>query len=123
MKTKNNRIGALIVAIAVLCALLGGALIGYNSNRANNEPGENGKSAYELAVKNGYTGTELEWLASLAGEAGKAGADGKSAYEIAVEHGFEGSEEEWLVSLDGEDGDDEGGNTGTGGGSGDDLTR
>lgn len=30
-------------------------------------PGENGKSAYQLAVANGYKGTEVEWLASLRG--------------------------------------------------------
>ena len=31
--------------------------------------GEPGKSAYEIAVQNGYTGTETEWLASLKGDA------------------------------------------------------
>lgn len=30
-----------------------------------------GMSAYEVAVKNGYTGTEAEWLASLKGETGE----------------------------------------------------
>lgn len=29
-----------------------------------------GKSAYEIAVENGYTGTETEWLASLNGKDG-----------------------------------------------------
>lgn len=29
--------------------------------------GTNGLSAYEIAVKNGFTGTEVEWLASLGG--------------------------------------------------------
>lgn len=33
--------------------------------------GAAGKSAYELAVANGYKGTEAEWLASLKGENGK----------------------------------------------------
>lgn len=32
--------------------------------------GANGKSAYELAVDGGYTGTEEEWIASLQGESG-----------------------------------------------------
>lgn len=31
--------------------------------------GSDGKSAYEIAVQNGYTGTETEWLASLKGDA------------------------------------------------------
>lgn len=36
--------------------------------------GNDGKSAYEIAVKNGYTGTEAQWLASL------KGADGADGY-------------------------------------------
>ena len=38
---------------------------------------ENGKSAYELAVENGFKGTETEWLDSLHGIDGKDGMDGK----------------------------------------------
>ena len=38
--------------------------------------GVNGKSAYEVAVANGFVGTEKEWLASLKGEAGKDGLQG-----------------------------------------------
>ena len=77
-------------------------------------PGADGASAYEVAVSNGFVGTEEEWLASLVGPAGPAGADGTngtngtngvngadgaSAYEIAVNNGFIGTEEEWLASL------------------------
>jgi hypothetical protein len=36
----------------------------------NGADGNNGQSAYELAVDNGYTGTEKEWLASLKGTDG-----------------------------------------------------
>lgn len=61
-----------------------------------------GKSAYELAVENGYRGTLAEWLASLNGNNGN---DGKSAYELAVENGYRGTEEEWLASLKGNTGD------------------
>ena len=74
--------------------------------------GPPGKSAYEIAVENGFEGTEQEWLESLKGEKGDAGPqgpkgeDGKSAYEIAVENGFEGTEQEWLESLKGQDGKD-----------------
>ena len=68
--------------------------------------GADGKSAYELAVANGYTGTEVEWLASLAGETGASGADGKSAYDLAVEKGYQGTLEEWLTSLVGVKGAD-----------------
>ena len=65
--------------------------------------GADGKSAYELAVEKGYTGTEEEWLASLTGA---TGADGKSAYELAVEKGYTGTEEEWLAALAGATGAD-----------------
>lgn len=34
------------------------------------EPGQDGKSAYEIAVENGFEGTEEEWLSSLQGEDG-----------------------------------------------------
>ena len=38
--------------------------------------GKDGKSAYEIAVKNGFEGTEEEWLTSLVGEKGEQGAQG-----------------------------------------------
>ncbi len=62
-------------------------------------------SAYDIAVKNGFVGTEQEWLASL------EGADGKDAeqvgvqelYEAAVADGFQGSMSDFIreyLSLD-----------------------
>ena len=39
-------------------------------NGADGTDGTDGKSAYELAVQNGYTGTEEEWLTSLKGTDG-----------------------------------------------------
>ncbi|MBO5736950.1 MAG: trypsin-like peptidase domain-containing protein, partial [Clostridia bacterium] len=52
-----------------------------------------GKSAYDLAVKNGFTGTEKEWLATLQGVDGKDGEDltAKDIYETAVAEGYEGT--------------------------------
>lgn len=38
--------------------------------------GENGKSAYEVALENGFEGTETEWLESLRGEQGEDGKSG-----------------------------------------------
>ncbi|WP_260434361.1 hypothetical protein [Bacillus amyloliquefaciens] len=72
-----------------------------------------GKSAYDIAVDNGFSGTVEEWLASLKGKGstgatgatgvkgatGAAGKDGKSAYELAVQQGFTGTLDEWLASL------------------------
>lgn len=40
------------------------------------QDGADGDSAYQIAVKNGFTGTEQEWLASLKGTDGKDGRDG-----------------------------------------------
>ena len=39
-------------------------------------PGENGKSAYEIAVSQGFEGTQQEWLTSLRGEKGDPGEQG-----------------------------------------------
>lgn len=93
--------------------------------RGGGGAGHDGKSAYEIAVEHGYTGTEEQWLESLKGAPGApgrdgedghdgapgspgipgtTGADGKSAYELAVEHGFIGAEQQWLASLKGETG-------------------
>ena len=46
-----------------------------------------GKSAYEVARDNGYTGTEAQWLDSL------------TAYGVAKKGGYTGTQAEWLESL------------------------
>ncbi len=38
--------------------------------------GADGKSAYEVALQNGFTGTEADWLTSLKGQKGDAGEPG-----------------------------------------------
>lgn len=90
-----------------------------------------GDSAYQLAKKAGFVGTEVEWLATLKGAkgdqgiqgvqgdaglkgetgeqgdqgpAGTDGADGKSAYTLATELGFVGNEADWILSLKGPQG-------------------
>lgn len=42
-------------------------------DNADNTPGKNGASAYEIAVKNGFEGSEEEWLESLKGKDGYNG--------------------------------------------------
>lgn len=42
------------------------------------DAGADGKSAYEVAVANGYTGTQAQWLASLKGADGVPGKDGQT---------------------------------------------
>ena len=76
------------------------------------ETGDDGKSAYEIAVDEGFVGNETAWLASLHGSDGSDGSDGtdgvdgKSAYELAVDGGYIGTEAQWLASLHGADGSD-----------------
>ena len=88
---------------------------------SDGKPGADGKSAYELAVTQGFKGDLTSWLESLRGpqgkqgeqgpagqpgQPGKDGKDGQSAYQIAVTNGFSGSETDWLASLKGHDGHD-----------------
>lgn len=97
-------------------------------------PGPAGASAYAIARKHGYAGTEQQWLESLKGDRGKDmyelyceieqaagrdpltlaewlvemkgkdGAPGKSNYELAKELGFEGSLADFIKSQQGEPG-------------------
>lgn len=63
--------------------------------------GELGKSAYDLAVENGFEGTEEQWLQSLIGI-------GKSAYQSYLDTTSDNpvlSEADWLDSLKGPKGD------------------
>ena len=97
-------------------------------NGISGKTGADGKSAYQIAVDNGFSGDEKTWLESLVGKQGEQGIqgpqgeqgpqglqgetgpqgekgdDGKSAYDIAKSEGFSGTTEEWLASLKGADG-------------------
>lgn len=58
--------------------------IAENINRGGS--GGSGASAYDIAVENGFIGTEAEWLASLKGSDGKdgdKGTDGVGIVDIA----------------------------------------
>lgn len=50
--------------------------------------GQRGMSAYEVAVNNGFTGTEKEWLESLKGKDGKDGVNSTSGTGEAVSMNF-----------------------------------
>lgn len=68
--------------------------------------GADGKSAYDLAVQEGFKGDLKAWLDSLKGQpgkdaVGKPGADGKSAYQIWLDAGNKGTEQDFLNSLKG----------------------
>lgn len=47
-----------------------------SEDNGGGEVGPAGASAYEIAVQNGFEGTEQEWLASLIGPQGNPGTDG-----------------------------------------------
>lgn len=66
--------------------------------------GAPGDSAYDIAVQNGFTGTEQEWLDSLEGAQGPAGADGIDGEPgTAGEQGIQG--EQGLKGDKGDTGD------------------
>lgn len=63
--------------------------------------GDDGLSAYEIAVNEGFDGSQSEWVESLKG---LRGPEGFSAYQLALNAGFQGSVEQWLETLKGQDG-------------------
>lgn len=65
------------------------------------EAGVDGKSAYEIWLDAGNTGTINDFLLSLVGEKGE---NGKSAYQIWLDEGNTGTEQDFLDSLKGADG-------------------
>lgn len=76
MKSRRILTVTVIVIITVLAAVLFCSCMTI---------GNSGASAYDIAVKNGFTGTEQEWLESLKGASGtdgKDGADGKDGYTL-----------------------------------------
>lgn len=58
-------------------------------------------NAYDIAVKNGFQGTEEEWLRSLHGANGADGKDfeAEELYQTAVEKGYEGSFLDFCATL------------------------
>ena len=100
---------ALTVALAAIC------LSACGGDGKNGVDGINGKSAYEIWLDNGYTGTELDFLDWLKGQDGKNGEDGTngddgkdglSAYDIWLADGHSGTEADFLDWLRGRDGVD-----------------
>ena len=79
----------------------------------NIESGADGKSAYEVAVDNGFVGTEQEFIESLKGEQGPQGPMGPqgprgySAYNAwkTLEGNENGTVEDFIESLKGEKGE------------------
>ncbi|MDE6275835.1 MAG: S1C family serine protease [Clostridia bacterium] len=72
MKLKKRQLFAIsaILVFVLLCTFL------VACDAKDGTDGKDGKSAYELAVEQGFEGTLDEWLASLKGSAGSDGKDG-----------------------------------------------
>lgn len=82
------------------------------------QPLVSGKSAYQIAVDNGFVGTEAEWLESLRGDRGANGLDGKDGEnfnagytlkqvydELVLNSGYQGSFEDFIFELYGDKSD------------------
>ena len=67
-----------------LTMLLSGAgmLVGCGKPGVKGDTGATGKSAYEIAVENGFEGSVQEWLDSLKGQDGGSGSAGKGIQSI-----------------------------------------
>ena len=73
-------------------------------NGTNGTQGTDGKSAYDIWIDLGNSGTENDFINSLKGETGETGKNGKSAYEQWLDLGNHGTENDFINSLKGETG-------------------
>lgn len=122
MKTDRKirfKIIATIISVATLLSTLTACSFGTDGKDGTNGlNGSDGKSAYEIAVENGFVGSEADWIASLKGSDGENGSDGKDgengelsdmtsvaldllaeSYELAVKEGFDGTFAEYIESC------------------------
>lgn len=94
-KSHNKTLQKVLLAVLSIILMTGIAffmanVVHNNSSQPASSRVENGLSAYELAVEQGYKGNLNDWLKSL---------DGKSAFEIAKENGYSGTEKEWNKAV------------------------
>ena len=135
MKSNKKRI-LFVLAILTMALVLSCALVACTkadtgdrgTNGTNGQDGIDGKSAYQIWLDNGHTGTEADFLTWLKGKDGtnglngkdgangkdgkdgtngtngQDGIDGKSAYQIWLDNGNTGTEADFLTWLKGKDG-------------------
>ncbi len=102
MIMKNFKLCLLLLLLALMITSMSACSTPAAQNGTDGSNGVDGKSAYELAVEKGYTGSVDEWLASLVGAKGDKGNDGETPY---IEDGYW-----WIggtnthVKAEGEDG-------------------
>ena len=83
--------------VGLLAIVLAFAFISCTSNGCGKDE-DKVISAYDIAVKNGFEGTEQEWLESLKGNNGSnAQTVYKSLYQEALDNGFVGSFDEFVA--------------------------
>ena len=82
------------IAVVALSALTGFSALSLSSCFLFED--DEALSAYEIAVENGFEGTEQEWLASLKGNKGEDGK-GITIKDLYEASGFEGTLEEFIV--------------------------
>ncbi len=63
------------------------------------DAGADGKSAYEVAIANGYTGTQAQWLASLKGADGAPGKDGSNGKDGQTWQPYIADDKHWHIRL------------------------
>ena len=63
------------------------------------DAGADGKSAYEVAVANGYSGTQSQWLASLKGADGAPGKDGSNGKDGQTWQPYIADDKHWHIRL------------------------
>lgn len=60
--------------------------------------GPEGDSAYEVAVANGFSGTEAQWLLSLKGEKGDKGDQGDPGQPVVLDFTFASPLTTWTIT-------------------------
>jgi len=103
MMKKTYVLRAALMVLAALLAVT--SFFGCARDGAPGMDGADGKSAYELAVENGFRGTEVQWLASLVGAAGQDGRPGEAgetgAAGITPQLRINATTNLWELSYDG----------------------
>lgn len=78
-----------ITSLSSTSCTVAGLSSGFTIPKGNKgDAGADGKSAYEVAVANGYSGTQAQWLASLKGADGANGKDGQTWQPYIADDGY-----------------------------------
>lgn len=90
---KTRKYLAVAVVLCIVAVLVGTVFISHIIKYSMQED-----SVFQKIVRDGYTGTQEQWLASLVGEEVRD-ESAKTAYELACEYGYRASKQVWLETL------------------------